>query len=173
MQLLNRLLPHAEAAATLTLSFERRARSRQRVTLDDGTEALLLLPRGTVLRGGDVLAGPQGLAVRVCAAPEEVSTAASADAATLLRGAYHLGNRHIAVQLGAGWLRYLHDHVLDDMLRRLGLEVGFAQLPFEPEAGAYGPGAVSGHTHGHADGHDHDHDHPGHDHHPVHGLDQR
>ena len=57
----------------------------------------------------------------------------------LLRGAYHLGNRHIAVQLGPGWLRYLHDHVLDDMLRGLGLEVDFAQLPFEPEAGAYGP----------------------------------
>lgn len=163
MRLLDRILPGGDATATLTLSFERRARSRQRVRLDDGSEARVLLPRGTVLRGGDVLAGPQGEPVRIRGAPEAVSTAASTDPATLLRGAYHLGNRHIAVQLGAGWLRYLHDHVLDEMLRRLGLEVGFAQLPFEPEAGAYGPGAVSGHAHDHDHDHSHAHRHDPHD----------
>ena len=139
MRQFDQVLPGGFADATLTLSFERRARSRQRVTLDDGSEALLVLSRGTVLRGGDVLADADGDTVRVCAAAESVSTAASGDPATLLRGAYHLGNRHVAVQVGPGWLRYLHDHVLDDMLRGLGLEVGVATLPFEPEAGAYGP----------------------------------
>ncbi len=153
MRQFDQVLPAGLADATLTLSFDRRARSRQRVVLDDGSEALLVLPRGTVLRGGDVLAGADGDTVRICAALESVSTAASADPATLLRGAYHLGNRHVAAQVGCGWLRYLHDHVLDDMLRGLGLEVGFAKLPFEPEAGAYGPAAS--HTHEHGAGHSH------------------
>lgn len=153
MRQFDKVLPDGPAATTLTLSFDRRARSRQRVALDDGSEALLVLPRGTVLRGGDVLAGADGDLVRVCAAAEPVSTAASADPTTLLRGAYHLGNRHVAVQVGPGWLRYLHDHVLDDMLRGLGLEVGLAKLPFEPEAGAYGP--ANGHAHAHESGHGH------------------
>lgn len=141
-----------DLTGSVTLPFERRARSRQRVVLDDGREALIDLPRGTVLRDGSLLADVQGQVLAVCAAREGVSIARAADAYALLRGAYHLGNRHIAVQLGPGWVRYLHDHVLDDMLRGLGLDVDFAQLPFEPEAGAYGPGAVSGHAHAH--GHD-------------------
>jgi urease accessory protein len=148
MRQFDQILPGGLAHETLSLSFDRRARSRQRVTLDGGSEALLMLPRGTVLRGGDVLAGSDGNTVRIWAAAEPVSTAASDDPATLLRGAYHLGNRHIAVQVGPGWLRYLHDHVLDDMLRGLGLEVGFAELPFEPEAGAYGPAGSHSHEHG-------------------------
>ena len=141
-----------DLTGSVTLPFERRARSRQRVVLDDGREALIDLPRGTVLRDGSLLADARGQVLAVCAAREGVSIACAADACVLLRGAYHLGNRHIAVQLGPGWVRYLHDHVLDDMLRGLGLEVNFAQLPFEPEAGAYGAGAVSGHAHAH----DHD-----------------
>ena len=141
-----------DLTGSVTLPFERRARSRQRVVLDDGREALIDLPRGTVLRDGSLLADARGQVLAVCAAREGVSIARAADACVLLRGAYHLGNRHIAVQLGPGWVRYLHDHVLDDMLRGLGLEVNFAQLPFEPEAGAYGAGAVSGHAHAH----DHD-----------------
>lgn len=153
MRQFDKILAVGLADATLTLSFDRRAHSRQRVTLDDGSEALLVLPRGTVLRGGDVLASSHGDTVRICAALESVSTAASADPATLLRGAYHLGNRHVAVQVGPGWLRYLHDHVLDDMLRGLGLEIGFAKLPFEPEAGAYGPAGGHGHEHGAGHGH--------------------
>lgn len=134
---------------SVTLAFERRVRSRQRIVLDDGREVLIDLPRGTVLRDGSLLADADGHVLVVRAAEEAVSIAHAGDAYTLLRGAYHLGNRHIAVQLGPGWLRYLHDHVLDDMLRGLGLEVGFAQLPFEPEGGAYGAGAVSGHVHSH------------------------
>jgi urease accessory protein len=88
----------------------------------------------------------------------------------LARAAYHLGNRHVAVQVKADGLSFLHDHVLDAMLRGLGLPVRFEQLPFEPEGGAYdrhehashGDHAHShphSHTPGHAQGHDHDHGH--------------
>jgi urease accessory protein len=138
------------AGGVVTLPWERRVRSRQRVTLDDGTEALLALPRGTVLRDGDVLTGDHGRCVRVCAAAEAVSVAHAEDGLALLRAAYHLGNRHVVVQLGSGWLRYLHDHVLDEMVRGLGLKVETHTLPFEPEAGAYEAGT---HAHGHGHGH--------------------
>ncbi|MDD3652258.1 urease accessory protein UreE [Immundisolibacter sp.] len=137
-----------ETDATVALAWERRTRSRQRVVLADGTALMLALPRGTVLRNGDVLRSNSGRRLRILAAPETVSTAHAEDGAMLLRAAYHLGNRHVAVEIGAGWLRYLHDHVLDDMLRGLGLTVAVEQASFEPEAGAYAPG--HGHGHGHA-----------------------
>lgn len=150
MDTFDRLLPGAAPAGrSLTLPFERRARSRQRALLDDGGEVLLMLPRGTVLRDGDVLgssAGDQVRPVVVRAADETVSVAASADPGLLLRAAYHLGNRHVPLQIGTGWLRYLADPVLDELCRGLGLAVAAARLPFEPEAGAYGGG---GHGHGH------------------------
>jgi len=114
-----------------------------------------MLERGQVLRDGECLcAAADDLAVRVQAAPEPVSEVHSADALLLLRAGYHLGNRHVPLQLGHGWLRYLHDHVLDEMVRGLGLTVGFTQAPFEPEAGAY---AAGGHAHSHAHGHQHAH----------------
>jgi urease accessory protein len=133
----------AETAATLTLPFDLRQRSRMRTRLDSGEDAGLLLPRGTVLRDGDLLRTDNGLVVRVVAAAEDVSTAASADPTRLARAAYHLGNRHIPLQIGAGWLRYRYDHVLDAMMAELGLRVIREQAPFEPEAGAY----AQGHTH--------------------------
>jgi len=155
----------AAADATLTLPFERRQRTRLRMTLDDGTEAALMLPRGEVLRGGDALSSPCGRVVAVCAADEPVSHVACGDPRGLARAAYHLGNRHVPVQVGDGWLRYLHDHVLDAMIEGLGLVVESIAAPFEPEAGAYAghhhaadaPG--SGHAHGHAHQHSHDHAH--------------
>src|SRR5690606_20587671 len=104
-----------EASLTLTLPFEARQRSRLRVSLSSGEEAALLLPRGTVLRGGDLLRLSDGRCVRVEAAPESVSTAYTDDAQLLARAAYHLGNRHVALEVGQGYVRYLHDHVLDDM----------------------------------------------------------
>lgn len=137
-----------EVDTQVSLVWERRTRSRQRVTLANGAALMLVLPRGTVLRNGDVLASDSGRRLRILAAPETVSTAHTEHGALLLRAAYHLGNRHVAIEIGAGWLRYLHDHVLDDMLRGLGLTVMVEQAPFEPEAGAY----ASGHGHGH--GHD-------------------
>ncbi|MEJ2435825.1 MAG: urease accessory protein UreE, partial [Pseudolabrys sp.] len=125
------------ADATLTLPFEQRQRSRLRACLDDGTEVGLFLPRGQVLRGGDRLRSEEGLLVEVRAAAEPVSTGYAADPLLLARAAYHLGNRHVALQLGAGWVRYVHDHVLDQMIAAMGLNVRFDEAPFEPEAGAY------------------------------------
>ena len=133
------------AAACLTLPFEARQKSRLRATLDDGTEVGLFLPRGTVLRDGDRLRAADGRVVEVRAADEPVSTVHSDDPQQLARAAYHLGNRHVALQIGPGWLRYRHDHVLDAMVAVLGLTVSTGRAPFEPEAGAYG----GGHHHHH------------------------
>ncbi len=141
----DRLVTGGEPATTLSLPFERRQRSRQRVRLDDGSEAGLQLPRGTILRGGDRIGDGEGRVVEVVAAPEPVSTAFATDARLLARACYHLGNRHVALEIGDTWLRYLQDHVLDGMVTAMGLRVVAGQAPFEPEAGAY----AHGHHHGH------------------------
>ncbi len=157
----------------LSLPYELRRRSRLRSRLDSGEEIGLFLPRGTVLRDGDVLRADNGWVVRVNAAPETVSCARSSDPVALARASYHLGNRHVALQIAEDGVRYLHDHVLDDMVRALGLAVTVEQLPFEPEVGAYG--GFGGHGHGphgadedaHAldAGHEHSHSHShGHEH---------
>jgi urease accessory protein len=140
----------ATPSATITLGFHQRRRSRMRAITGDGSEVALVLPRGLVLRDGDVLVDGDGGAVRIAAAAEQVSTARTDDARLLARACYHLGNRHIAVEVGAGYARYLHDHVLDHMVGELGLAVTLEVAPFEPEAGAYG-------GHGHGGGHGHDH----------------
>lgn len=147
------------AAARLVLPFELRQRSRLLAALDSGEEVGLLMPRGTVLRGGDRLQSSDGRLVEVVAAPEQLSIVRSTDSRELARAAYHLGNRHIAVQITAESIRYLKDHVLDDMLRGQGLKVTSDVLPFEPEAGAYASAHSHSHSHGHADDHAHDHDH--------------
>ncbi len=136
-------------APRLVLPFERRCVSRQTVQLSDGRAAALFLPRGTVLRGGDVLAAEDGTRIVVEAAPEQVLIVRAHDPRALARAAYHLGNRHVPVEVGAGHLKIEHDHVLADLLRRLEVELEPAAAPFEPESGAYG----APHQHGHA--HDH------------------
>jgi urease accessory protein len=115
------------------------------VQLDDGTEAGLFLPRGTVLRQGDRLRASNGKVILIRAAAELVSTVTSSDPLALARAAYHLGNRHVALQIESDRLHYLHDHVLDAMLEQIGLSVIQQQAPFEPEAGAYD----GGHQHHH------------------------
>lgn len=164
------------ATATLTLPIDARIKSRLKVTLDDGREAGLFLQRGQLLRGGDILADESGLVrVQIKAASELVSTVRCDDPLLLTRACYHLGNRHVPLQIEAGFARYLHDHVLDEMVQGLGLSVTVEQAPFEPEAGAYQSQAGAGHHHHHD--HDHDNDH-GHHHHgepagkmriPLHG----
>jgi len=156
--MLTRCLPKSsEATATAHLTLDQRQRSRQRIRLDDGREAGILLPRGEVLRDGDLLGADGGLVVRIVAAAEPLSCAASADPLLLARACYHLGNRHVALQIAAGRLCWLRDHVLDDLVRCLGLDVSHAEAPFEPEPGAYGGGHRHGHGHGHGpDGHEHD-----------------
>jgi len=127
-----------EPTGSVTLTLEQRLKSRQRVCLDDGTPAAVLLARGTVLRNGDCLRSEDGCRqVVVWAAAEPVSMAYCANPRLLARASYHLGNRHVRLQVGEGWLRYQRDHVLDDMLRGLGLTVVAQAAPFEPELGAY------------------------------------
>jgi urease accessory protein len=138
MQLTKLLKDYRGPAIMLTLDYEQRQRSRQRVRLDDGRIAFLMLPRGAVLRDGDCLRSDNGRVVRVCAAAEAVSSMAVDDPVQLARAAYHLGNRHEPLQVGDGWLRYRRDPVLDEMLRMQGLEPCHEQAPFEPERGAYG-----------------------------------
>jgi urease accessory protein len=161
-----RVTTRQPAAAQLVLPFELRQRSRLRAHLTSGQEVGLFLERGIVLRGGDLLRAEDGTVIEVVAALETVSTVRESDATRLARAGYHLGNRHVPVQIGPGWLRYGHDHVLDDMVRGLGLTVVVEQAPFEPEAGAYGQ-AHGAHEHSHGTDHDHgerSHGHA-HDHH--------
>jgi urease accessory protein len=171
-------------APTLTLAFDDRRKSRLAATLDNGEEVALLLPRGTVLRDGDVLVADDGGLVRVVAAPEAVLVVRAKDALTLTRAAYHLGNRHTPVEVGADYLKLEYDPVLADMLKRIGASVDQVSMPFQPESGAYGGGHRHGHDetfaedyalaqqvfgehHGHEHSHDHEHGHGhghGHDH---------
>lgn len=136
-----------EITDSLTLPFDLRQKSRQRVTLGSGRAAALMMERGLVLRGNDRLAGEGSDVVLVIAAKEQVSTVASEDLRLLARVAYHLGNRHIPVEVGHGYLRYQHDHVLDHMVGELGLSARIEAAAFEPEGGAYG---AHGHGHSHA-----------------------
>lgn len=155
------------AHAMLQLSYDARQKSRFRSVLPDGREVVVVLPRGQTLRDGDVLLSDEGVVVGVLALPEPVSVVKCSDALLLSRAAYHLGNRHMPLQILPNELRYPHDHVLDDMLRQLGLHPTFEQLPFEAESGAYGTGhsfASRGHTHHHGGDHSHGHEHGVHDH---------
>jgi len=122
---------------TLTLPYDARQKSRQPAVTAGGLEVGVFLPRGQTLRHGMVLTNDQGFKVRVNAAPEDVSVVKCADALQFARACYHLGNRHVALQILPGELRFLTDHVLDRMLTGLGLSVEHQTLPFEPEAGAY------------------------------------
>jgi urease accessory protein len=149
-----KLLEPRPASAWLTLPFQLRSKSRLRTTLDGGEEVGLMLERGSVLRGGDLLIADDGRVIEVVAAPETVSTVRAGDPWKLARASYHLGNRHVALQIGQGWLRYQHDYVLDDMVRGLGLDVVVEAAPFEPEGGAYG---ATPHNHGNVLMHGHRH----------------
>ncbi|ESQ16589.1 MAG TPA: urease accessory protein UreE [Chromatiaceae bacterium] len=135
--------------ANVALTLEQRVRSRLRIRIDDGREVGILLPRGQILKDGDLLASEEGLVVRIVAAPERLSSALCDDPLLLARACYHLGNRHIALQIEPGRLRWLHDHVLDAMVRGLGLQVSVEDAPFEPEPGAYGGHAGDDDRHRH------------------------
>ncbi|MBA4261346.1 MAG: urease accessory protein UreE [Comamonadaceae bacterium] len=168
-------------AATLTLDWDVRQKSRFDAESSDGRRVGVFLPRGTVVRGGDVLLTQDGSLLRVVAAPQPVlRITACTDhhhghshdpAFDLMRAAYHLGNRHVPIELKPDHLKIEPDHVLADLLRAMHLNVAEVQEPFEPEGGAYAAGHGHGHgteqaphSHAHADpAHDHAHDH-GHDH---------
>jgi len=149
-----------EVKGQLKLPFDSRQKSRLRTKLVSGEEVALLLPRGEILRGGDLVTASDGRVIEVVAEPEKLL---HVEADSLPRIAYHLGNRHVPVQVGEGFLRIAEDHVLEEMLKKLGAKVSEVEAPFEPEAGAYAGGQHQHDEMGHGgkihDHHDHDHDH--------------
>ncbi|MDP3887093.1 urease accessory protein UreE [Hydrogenophaga sp.] len=177
----SKLIPQAQGlapalvrrAAHVELDWDVRQKSRFDATASDGRSVGVFLPRGTVVRGGDVLITQDGSLIRVVAAAQTVlKITACADhshghahdgAFDLMRAAYHLGNRHVPIELQPDHLKIEPDHVLADMLRSQHLTVTEVREPFEPEGGAYGQHS-GGHSHAHG-GRAHDHDHAAHDHH--------
>lgn len=156
-------------AATVSLDWDLRQKSRFETTDSQGRGLGVFLPRGTVVRGGDVLVAEDGSLVRVIAAPQPLlritACASHGSPFDLVRAAYHLGNRHVQIELQPDHLKIEPDHVLADMLRAMHLIVNAVEEGFEPEGGAY---AAGGHGHSHGHGHDHGHGH-GHDHAHEHG----
>jgi urease accessory protein len=155
-------------AATVELDWDVRQKSRFDATDSQGRQLGVFLPRGTAVRGGDVLVAEDGSLIRVVAAPQPVLVITHCKEHgtpfDLTRAAYHLGNRHVPIELKPDHLKIEPDHVLAGMLRSQHLIVHQTEAAFEPEGGAYGSGG--GHSHGHDHDHgDHDHDHGGHHHH--------
>jgi len=129
---------------TIELPFVLRQKSRLRVTTTKGDDAALYLDRGIILRGGDLVESENGLVLQIIAAQEPVYDVHAQTPQALMCAAYHLGNRHVPLQVGDGWLRLEQDHVLKEMLVGLGMTITEKQAPFEPEAGAYGGGHRNG-----------------------------
>jgi urease accessory protein len=182
MLTINKLVPRGQGlapalikrAATLELGWDVRQKSRFDATDSQGRALGVFLPRGSVVRGDDVLVAEDGSLIAVKAAPQPVLVVRHCSEHgtpfDLMRAAYHLGNRHVQLELQADHLKLEPDHVLAGLLRQMHLIVSEEQAAFEPESGAYAPGAhAHGHEHAHAAGHDqehgHDHDHCTHDHH--------
>ncbi len=178
MLIVNRLIPRGRGlaralvrrAAVIELGWDVRQKSRFDAIDSQGRELGVFLPRGSVARGGDVLVAEDGSLIRVMAAAQLVLVvrhcSEHGEPFDLLRAAYHLGNRHVQLELTPDHLKLEPDHVLADMLRQMHLIVSEEQLPFEPEAGAYGSSSGHGHDHGHEHGHDHGAG-PAHDHNHV------
>jgi urease accessory protein len=145
-----------EPNGQLRLPFELRRKSRLRTKLVSGEEVALILPRGEILRGGDLVVASDGRVIEVIAEPEKLAHIESDE---LARIAYHLGNRHVPVQVGEGFLRIAADHVLEEMARKLGAKLSRVEAPFEPEAGAYSGGHAHHENEHEARIHDHHHDH--------------
>ena len=174
MLIVNKIIPQAQGlaaallrrASQVELGWDLRQKSRFDAVDSAGRQLGFMLPRGTVLRGGDVAVVEDGTLVRVQAAPQAVMVVRPCSEhgtpRDLLRAAYHLANRHVPLELQADRLLLEPDHVLADMLRAMHLLVQEEQSAFEPESGAYAA-AGAGHSHGHDHDHDHDHSH-GHHH---------
>ncbi len=169
MLTVNKLLPQGHGlspvvlkrAAAVVLDWDTRQKSRFDTEDSQGRHLGVFLPRGTVVRGGDVLVAEDGSLVKVIATPQPVLVVRACphdgSPSDLVRAAYHLGNRHVQLELHADLLQLEPDHVLADMLRQMHLVVTEELAPFEPEAGAY---AAAGQDHGHDHGHGHVHAHP-------------
>jgi urease accessory protein len=151
-------------ADTVVLEFDDRHRRRMAMTATRGLAFLLDLPETVALRGGDALVLEDGRLIEVVAAPEPLIELRGVDPRQMVRLAWHLGNRHLPVQIAGKHLRIRRDHVIEEMVKGLGASVVEIEAPFDPEGGAYVSG---GHDHVHGD-HDHDHHHGSDDHHHHH-----
>ena len=190
MLICSKRVPHAKGlaralvsrAATVTLDWDTRQKSRFHALDSQGREVGVFLPRGTVVRGEDILLAEDGSLIRVVSASQPLLriSAISGSALDLMRAAYHLGNRHIPIQMQADHLLMEPDHVLADLLQAMGMAVIPVLVAFEPEGGAYGDSALLGHSHGHGQTQAHTHQHSsgdghgphcGHDHGHEHGHD--
>jgi urease accessory protein len=129
---------------TLALTAEERTRSRLHASTEEGQQVYLQLPRGLTLRDGDWLQAETGELAQIHAKPEPVLTVTAQFPLSLLQAAYHLGNRHVPLEITSGHLRLSPDPVLQDLLRHRGLHVVEEMAPFQPEVGAYGS---EGHHH--------------------------
>lgn len=158
----------APATDTVALSYDDRKRSRLKVTLSSGIEAGIMLARGQHLHHGDrLLDAASGAVVEILAAPERLIEVVAGTPLLFARAAYHLGNRHVPVQIitesEGGRLLFQTDHVLAEMVKGLGCVIREVETGFQPEHGAYGGGH---HHHGHDEEHNHpDHVHDAHHHH--------
>jgi urease accessory protein len=152
-----------EPADIVRLDYDHRTRRRIALTGAGGLGFLLDLAKAPVLAAGDGLRLEDGRIVAVEAAPERLLEIACRDERALARIAWHLGNRHLAAEIGQRVVYIRDDHVIADMARGLGAEVRRVERPFNPEGGAYSQGGAGhGHSHGHhhhAHGHDRDHSH--------------
>jgi urease accessory protein len=152
-------------ASSVTLDWDVRQKSRFEATDSLDRRLGVFLPRGTAVRGGDVLVAEDGSLIRVIAAPQPVLVVTHCSEHgtpfDLMRAAYHLGNRHVAIELKPNHLKIEPDHVLADMLRSMHLIVTEQFTAFEPEGGAYAPQAAHGHGHAHGQAHA---EHDGHGH---------
>jgi urease accessory protein len=148
----------------LELDFDARQKSLLRTHAISGDEVGLFLERGSSLKDGDLLKAEDGRIYQVRAKPEPVSVVRASTAQDLGRLGYHLGNRHVRLEVGFDFVRYERDHVLDDMVQKLGFSIFHDLTPFEPEPGAYDRSHSHSHAHAHSHAHshadDHEHGHP-------------
>lgn len=135
-----------EATVSVSLNFQVRSKSRGKAKASDDLDVAWFLERGHVMSDGEVLISEQGERIRIDAAPEAVSEV-HAEGSRLAEAAYHLGNRHLAVEVGENWLRYQQDHVIDEMIHSLGLHPIHLDAPFHPLSGAYSSSSHRGHHH--------------------------
>jgi urease accessory protein len=132
----------------LPLAYHERVKSRLAAMLPDGRAVAITLPRGSVMRGGTVLTGDEGVCVIVEALAEHVTQVTAPSTLTLMRAIYHLANRHVPAQLATDHVLIERDPVLEHMLAGLGATVQHIEAPFDPEAGAYDGQHAHGHVHG-------------------------
>lgn len=163
---------NSPAADTIELDREDRYRRRAVMTGANGLSFLLDQPSAIFLQHGEGLRLEDNRIVEILAAPEDLVEIEADDMAHLVKIAWHLGNRHLPTELMGTTLRIRRDHVIEDMVEKLGGKLKVLSAPFNPEGGAYGHGQTHGHDHGHDHAHGHSHSHgDGHSHHHGHSHD--